>query len=633
MQKLILFALFILTVTITTRAQNPDTAGKKSLQKDFSAKNQIIDPATVNQLTAFKKNTRQIRVKQVPKLPKAILIQSQPASIVEFSNSRKFEADIKTNFPARSFSQDCSIVPYNYTTSYDEMGLFFPSRNFRDAIFPGAVFQFAGIQNQEPVRYTRFSNRNPMDLTTTVFDPAVVPDNGPVSISNFDAGTLTQQYRNTLAKYPAGAAVAGAETDIFILESNTQLNADFHTAGDVNFAAKLNVPIPEFLVNIGIQKRVSVVDQAVYAETARNQNNTVIIRMRQVYYSAAVSSRAGTPDIFSGVDKSQLENDLVYVQSVDYGQVFYVAITSNFNKKDLYNAIVNKVSPLKSLGLQATNGNILPGIFPNINTMPTTGETNRIFNNRNTKISAFLYDGTPVNLGENIDEVLVSLRRKVSHEVNAATEVFPVSYTLNFVADQSPVWLNNELSYATANCGNRLENVSYNVSVELVSVKAPKVVEFFGDDAEDLYGELRMTRIGRTDLLGNKSYVFWSKKLSDRKPFLQALEKKETPIGKSYSIDSDLPISEISTSKLSFSGDLTDDNLIDAKYQCESCPHVVKLIDYIDLIEALDPDGNKFGSFPIFINFYENGDTKSSNVLVLWKILIQANTKRETGRN
>jgi len=583
----------------------------------------------------FKTNAKLKAMAFKPQMQITIPIQSADRNVVDVANIAKYAVEEKKVFPEKLVNGDCNFLPINYKNSQQELGLFFPAVNFSNAIYPGAVYQFNTIKTQAPVPYTRFANRNPMDLTMNIFDAAIT-DNLPVVISRFDYSTVSGSSKNILSKYINGVTPADVVTEVILVESNEQMNSILGTAGTVDVGFKLKVPIPKIPVTVDLANKVSVTNTSNLATTSESKKNTVILRFRQVFYAASMTPQQGTQfDVFKDVDKTQLEKDLVYVSSVSYGQMFYVVITSEFTKDALYKAVMNKVSTQTSLGVTGI-GLPAEGAVTVGTTNLTTSEINNILSSDKTEIKTFQYGGQAVNLGTSMDEVLGNLKSKIKVEFDSRNIGAPIAYTLNFVNDHSPAWINTNISYATTNCGVDLSDRKYEVRLVLENLIAPKVDDNDGD--EDLFGSLSASVLmpGRTQDFPNmwkkNGNSYDVKALSNPDGVTKGYKNVSSNINSVKTLAGNISNGDLRKTKISITGKLTDKEIgFDRGYVCSECngsPLVINLLDYITQIETMQPGESKFlkkGNSDRFkLNFYENGKTDASHVQVNWKIEITA---------
>lgn len=648
MKYLHFFLVVMGSLTTTMTISQTPVNNKKNLSVTATGNSPISDKVVqakaATPLQQHKANQKLALANRPRVLLRNYTVLSEPAEQQEVSNSPIHSVATKVAFQPRAVGDGCKAVPVNYKTSQDEFSLFFPANSFKEAIFPGAIYQFSALQNQLPLVYTKFVNRNPMDLTTQIFDRAVAV-NPPVVISTFDVGTIATHFSTVMAGYPRSSPKATEPTtDIILAESSSQLNVDIGTGGSINIPALLGLQMEPIPISIGPTKQVSIAQMDNVNTITRRQKNTVIIRYRQIFYTASVNYKTGNEmDVFPGVDKTQLEKDLVYVKSVDYGQMFYVVITSDYAKDVLYNAVTNKVNEYPELGLAES---VIPLKGLTNNPVPTKGEGMRIFNDIKTIVRVYDYKGTLINLGNSIDEVLTGLKEKEQRRFNATNPGVPINYSLNFVTDHSPLFLNSNNSYALANCGKVIEALRYSVSIKLVKLDAPKVIDT--DDSEDLIGNLSVPKVFMNGRLENDSLIFWARRKSivgynydntstEEKAVgvTSAYENRFTEINRLKPIVSDISLNSLRSIRFTVTGDLQDLELRPFSYVCNGCqdpPREIKLEDYIDQIEALQPNQSKALAIDekdfFILHFYENNDFRSSHVRVFWSVIIRATSDR-----
>jgi hypothetical protein len=576
-------------------------------------------------------SARAFRPAQTATIP----LVSNPTEVVDVSNVAKYPQASKQPFTPAIVNASCNALPVNYKSSQQVMGLFFPARNFRDAIFPGAVYRFGGIKDQSPVPYTRFTNRNAMDLSTDIFDPRV-SNNEPTRISRFDFGTVDSHWKNLLSRYIGGATPADVVTEVILVESNSQMNSVLGTASQVDVGVKLSAPIPKVPVTVDASNKVTVTNTSSLSQSSESQRNTVILRFRQVFYSARMSYRAGNEiDVFPGVDKAQLEDDLVYVYSVDYGQMFYVVISAEFDKETMFNAVMSKVSTQTSLGATAI-GMPIKGSVTVGTSNQTSSQFNSVFSSSSLRIQSFQYGGQPIPLGTSMDEVLANLRSKINTRFDASNLGAPIGYTLNFVRDHSPAWVNTNISYATANCGTNLASRRYDVHLTLEKFTAPKVVDT--DNNEDLFGRLYLDKFLVNGQVRVPTTNFWNKNglnydefpPSDNSGITKVFEGLEKPIRIKRSLGSGLTNADVKSGEIFVGGFMRDKEVLgDRRYVCSECdgtPRQIKISSYATQIDQLEPGQTaklKIGADQFFeLNFYEDGKRDGPHVKTFWSIEI-----------
>lgn len=568
-----------------------------------------------------------------PLVVKSIILANNPTEVVDLSNFAKFPEEKKQVFSPKLINENCNALPVNYKSSQQEIGLFFPVNSYMQSIFPGAVYRFSSIKNLAPTPYTRFTRRNAMNLNTDIFDPNI-NENNSSTITQFDYGTISNKWKDVLAKYINGVTPANVVTEISLIESSRQLNSLLNTASSVDVGAKLQVPLPNIPVSVSASSTVSVQNTTSQNTSSISEKNSVIIKIKQVFYSSSVSYIA-TDDIsvFPSVDPTQLEEDLVYIKSVDYGQEFYIVVTSDYSKESILNAVMDKVSTKSELGASVT-GIPVSGSVSVGTSNQTSSSTESILSSGSTTVKTFQYGGTPMDLGQNLGDVLNSLKTKLNLKFSKTNIGAPLSFTLCFVRDHTPAWINTDLSYATTNCGINLANRRYDVKLILEKLNAPKVVD--NDNTEDLYGNLKLDSFETKGVKKITNYVFWEKKgetydTANLKGVTSAYKDTDTKINTSKALLSNATNEDLLASSIFVNGQLFDKDLFNQKYICKECngaPLQINLSTYEDQINALGPNQTKKlknGTNSFFeLNFFENGDKDSSHIRTYWSIEVTA---------
>lgn len=558
-------------------------------------------------------------------------IINQPTEVIDITNYPKYQELPKQTFTPQLINENCNILPINYKTSQQEIGLFFPAKNYENSIYPGAVYRFSTIKNLAPIPYTRFTVRNPMDLTTNIFD-ANISNNEPVVITNFDYGTISSQWKNILAQYINGVTPAKYQSDIVLLESNSQIKTFFNTISTVDVETKLKVPLVKIPVTVSLGNKVSVSSGNTQNSVNSSSKNSVIVRVKQVFYSSSVSLKANQdPNIFVGVTPSDLEDDLVYVSDVEYGQIFYIVFTSSYSKKEILQAVSNKITTKTELGAEVTGFPVTASVGVATSNQTNT-ETEMILNSESTKIETFQYGGNATFLGTTLDQILSKLAT-INTKFDRNNIGAPLSYTLRFVKDHSPAFINTDLSYATTNCGVTLANRRYDVKLTLEHLNAKKVVD--NDNSEDIYGNLKMTKFEINGQKKHDEYIFWDRKGetydNNANGVTAVLKDINTNIKKSKIIGSNLTFNDVVNGKIYVTGKLNDKDVFNPSYTCKECngsPYQLNLKSYQEEIASITTDKSKkikLGSGEFFtMNFYENGDANSSHVRAFWTVEITA---------
>lgn len=616
----IIISLSVITLTTNVKAQiaiKPIVQSSKNLSTTNFAKIKAVQLATL-------KKIKPTFIKQIP-------ISSKPTETIELSNQALYNEPEKTSYPQLMVNANCNVLPINYKTSQQEIGLFFPPTSLVDKLFPGAVYQFEGLKTQSPKIYTRFYDRNVMNLTTNIFDPSVT-NNAPLPISTFDKGTIDGIWKDVLSKYIGGATPADVITEVIMVESNEQMKTDLNTIGNITVGTTLKVPIPNIPVTVDASNKVSVTNTNTVSSSSENKKNSIIFRFKQVFYSASVTPIAApNQDIFKNVDKSLLENDLVYVSSIDYGQMFYVVVTSEFSKEAMFKAVMDKLTTQSSLGVQAA-GLPVGGSVSVGTSNQTSNETNSILSSSNCTIQTYQYGGEPADLGTNIDEVMAALKNKIKRKFSATNLGAPLSYTLNFVADHSPAWINTNTSYATALCGINLEDRRYDVKVKLVKATAKKVDEGpLGDASEDLFGNM-FAKFKSGSIVKDEQGI-WEKDGANYEnnsaTSNTGVSQVTTAVPATFNIEKTMATNitnqQLLAAEISLGGKVKDKDVVNAEYACVECnsaPLKINMNNFANQINNLGQGQSVVVASPT-LNYFEGGDDKKSNVIFHWEIIVK----------
>lgn len=441
------------------------------------------------------------------------------------------------SYPKTEFTQQvingCTITPILYQVSEHNIGIFFAEEGIKNDIYPGAIYKVNDIISENFSPYHLEYPRNEMDLTTnilafenseTVRRSNAVQSN-KVVINVFDYGSITEKWNELLGRSINGNTPGRVKKYLQVVESSSQLKSDFKTTGTVNVSTKIGLAeLPDIPVTVNIENKVSVANTEETRSELTNNKNTIVLKYEQIFYSASMTPKAGVPDLFKNIANDQLDEDLVYVQSVDYGMIYYITVTSDKSKSHLYKAIQKNV--------QTSTG--VSGTFPiegvpvsaevdvqtTVNDM-STSEAQNILNS--TEIKVYQWGGELINdMSGDLNSILTQLyeRRRFS----STNLGYPISYTLAYANNHGNAWINYDSKYASANCGN-VNNFKYDVLVTLKQLKCIKAVDWgFGSD-DEIYGQVRISYWAVRNNSGNvlqsdgTNKYFWNKSNSQYQKF------------------------------------------------------------------------------------------------------------------
>ena len=390
---------------------------------------QPVSPKNQKYLAFKKKQLNNFKLAK-PLINKSISLSNNSTEVVDLSNFAKFPEEKKQVFSPKLINGNCNALPVNYKSSQQEIGLFFPPTGYSQSIYPGAIYRFSTLKNLAPTPYTRFTKRSAMNLNTDIFDPNIIENNSSETISQFDYGTISNKWKNMLAKYINGITPANVVTEISLIESSKQLNSLLNTASSVDVGAKLQVPLPNIPVSVSASNTVSVQNTTTQNNSSTLEKNSVIIKIKQVFYSSSISYiDSDDISVFPGVNPAELEEDLVYIKSVDYGQEFYIVVTSDYSKESILNAVMDKVSTKSELGASVT-GIPVSGSVSVGTSNETNSSTESILSSGSTTVKTFQYGGALIDLGQRLEDVLNSLKSKLDLKFSKTNIGAPLSYTL-----------------------------------------------------------------------------------------------------------------------------------------------------------------------------------------------------------
>lgn len=616
----------LLTVMLLTGIVTGAAAQIKTIQKKA-----VFNQAAMARFT----DSKLAKLKLIkPNTVRTSSISTTPNEVITVSNSPKYATPQKPQFEPVPVNDNCNALPVSYKTSIPEIALIFPPTNLAAKIFPGAVYTFNEIKNLSFSQYTANTARNPMTLSTTIFKAG--EQSATEDITTFDYGTLLNKWNAILSRNMQGGSTPGnIQSEVILTESASQLKADLNTFSKVDVGVKLKVPIPDLPVSVSVGEQVSVTNTSSLSTSSEKQKNSIVIRYNQVFYSSMITPKAGFTSVFSGVDESALDNDLLYVSSVDYGQVFYIVITSSLTKDQLLKAVESKVTTKTELGAQVeglpVEVDVTVGTENN-----NSSSTQSIITTANTTISVFQQGGNPMpGLGSSLDEVLNNLKN-VQTQFSATNLGAPIKFTLNYVKGNALAYINYDLSYATSNCGNRVEN-KFDVKLELDNFNVDNVSDL--DGTEDLYGNIKFINLKANGKSVSADKIFWSRSEDDANE--NSFRNGRVSIGKEEVLIQNLTLDELLNLELTVGGKLSDDEgpFASRVFKCIDCTNqdgnAGKTFKFSEqattknAINVLVANGQyqalKYGNDDIFtVNFYESGIKNDGFVQLRWKVWVKA---------
>lgn len=544
--------------------------------------------------------------------------------------------DPKKTFTSTQINPNCNALPINYKISQENISIIFPPTNYVAKIFPGAIYSFNEIKNMSFAPYTAHTSRNPMDLNTTIFTTTQVPVSESVSV--FDYASINAKWVSMLRNNITGSTPGNILSELILTESKSQMKADLKTMNQVDVGLKLSIPIPDVPVTVNAGETVSVTNTSNISSSSENQKNTVVLKFNQVFYSSIITPKAANLNIFSDVDNASLPNDLLYVSSVDYGQVYYIVFTSTYSKETLMKAISQKVSTRTDLGV-SVEGIPVSGELSVGTSNLTESQVNNILSSSSTSVKVLQFGGQPVqvNMGTSVEQVLNNMGL-IKTQFSATNLGAPIAYTLNFCKDHSLAYINYNLNYATSNCGYTFKG-KFDVELELDNFKVSNCRDL--DGTEDLYGNVMFTWLQAGTKTEGTDRIYWSK--SENNANSNNFRNGTFPLDVKKTIITGLTLPELKNIVLFIGGELHDDEgiLASRDFRCQNCQefsgHFGKrkvffseMAPTLASIDALVPNGTwqslTFGGDNLLtLDFYESGNINDGYVQVNWKVNVKPN--------
>ncbi len=405
-----------------------------------------------------------------------------------------------------------------------------------------------------------------MELTSNILSSAGA---APELITNWSPGSVTGKVMDYIENRLTGSSPAHAVMNWHIVTSTSQLKTKLNTFSNIDISQSINLPIPDLPISVSGDNSLSISNQSEARQESESGYNSMVLEFKQVFYTLVVSPTLNQT-IFKGENNNTLPDDLLYVSSVNYGQVFYLTIQSKYSKKVLYEAVKEKINAQASRGINLEIPGFPIGFDIGVNAGSSNqSERNQVFSSSDTKISVWQVGGkieriTSVNSIESAMDYL----KGIPTTFNKNTIGEPISFTLSFAKDHSDSYINYDMKYATTWCGNPTLG-RYDVALQLVDIEAVKVVEAPGDNMEDLYGQVYIDRFK----FGSKNGDFeknekWLWKQSESKP--ESVGKSGVKSGKRIEIVKDISYEDLVNGVVVLDGQLYDwEPLHKPEYRCD----------------------------------------------------------------
>lgn len=422
---------------------------------------------------------------------------------VTISDRAKFTAAPKQEFQTIT-TNGCKITPIKYQISDDKIGTFFISSSKEDKIYPGAVYHFDDIKYESFIPYHLEYARSPMHLTTNILafnnkqtikkQNAVTENLEVINPNEFDAGTIRRKWNVLLGNSINGSTPGEIKKYLQIIESSEQLKTDFQTIGQVDVSTKIGVEIPQVPVGVSVDNSVSVRTSTQNSASYSNSKNTIVLKFEQVFYTANISPISGYPNIYTDRANESLEDDLVYISSIDYGMVYYLTITSSASKSDLYQAIQSSTSTSTGVSASFPIQGVPVNAEVDVNTSHSTMSTstaNKILNESIIKV--FQWGGQSINdiaSSTNLNDILNQLNNRT--KFSSTNLGAPINYCLRFVKNNGEVWINYDSKYASVNC-SKVKKYDVDIVLNEISRNGSGVTPFDMVNS-NFYGKVHLTK-------------------------------------------------------------------------------------------------------------------------------------------
>lgn len=476
-----------------------------------------------------------------------------PPMAVTITNQARFPSAVKTNFTTQTIS-GCKVTPVQYQVSSDKLGTFFISSGQEINIYPGAVYRSGEVASEHFAPYHLEYKRNPMDLTTDILafqNPvtskkagAVQSNKMTINGNQFDFGTIDSTWHVLLGNSITGTTPGNVKKYLQVVESSQQLKTDFQSTSQVDVSTKIGVDVPDIPVSVGVDNKVSVNTSSSTISTVSSSKNTILLKYEQVFYTARATPKAGFSTLYDASVTAPLEDDLVYVKTVDYGMIYYIAITSTASKSDLLQAVKTTVSTNTNVNADFPIEGVPVGAEVGVGTTNTNMSSSTAQSILTTStINVYQWGGLLLDdLNGNLTNIIGQLNTRNKFSKDNLGK--PISYTLGFVKDLGgTAWINFDSKYASVSCSNATK---YDVVITLTKLQCVKAEDWINDPDDEIYGEVRESywavRDRSTNLIkksnGDNKY-FWKKGVTQFETFTtgQKRDKNETVVLSGFDYD------------------------------------------------------------------------------------------------
>jgi len=374
----------------------------------------------------------------------------------------------------------CELTPIRYQRSSQEISLVGSASYL--SIYPGLITTTDEILGGT---YGDFvsggGQRNPMSMTTTI-----TSEGGRKSIdvrpNQFDNGSIRALIDDQLLGSLGGRAPTINEKSLTVVQSMDQFIADNQSMSSSSVATDIGVGVPNIPVSVSASNTVTIDNAKLSSFQSQEQKSQIVLKVKSILYEVTMTKKSDASgvllnNLYSNKPNSSLPSNLVYVNKVSYGFVYYLTITSAASKKDLLETVSNSIGTSTKVGTA----------FP-VNAATVEAEVGVTTNNSSISaermqsikdqwsVNVFQFGGEGINdlgtLGNNPAEGLGTLLDKLNDLgiVTATNIPAPISFTIARPESQT-LFINYDARYGTASCSSTADKVKLELILEDFDVK------------------------------------------------------------------------------------------------------------------------------------------------------------------
>ncbi len=459
---------------------------------------------------------------------------------------------------------------------------------FSGAIFPGAFIDAKSLLEASPVLYQGATNRAALKVGISISNPK---SNAPTEVTLNDFGTNNINQLNTALRDKHFGAAIPAQ---FAFELKEIKSID-HLTATFNYSAGLMLPLEEFGLPVDLSQGIN----------AKANNNTTkkirnyMVSFIQPMYAYSVQE-VDVNKFFTSSGLASGHTNAGYVSSVIFGRMALLTFQSVEDSASIDALLRGR------LGITVTGGQLADAqLGVNINANVKTNFSNKI-----SSFKAFIYGGnaaTALQITSNPDAIFSFIRETNAAILGHPTGALPLQFTIQRVSDGRTIGVRSTSSFMAEDC----LNPRYDIKVRVTEIRCHKVVEAPFDDAEDIFGNCK---IGNISLFN----IAEADKVSIKK------DGKADINGEKKIVRESLTINNIKDLRLTFIPDIKDyELLIKPQYKAKQPGDLVfSFENKITQLYKLEPGQSVFidGAPPKALRLYENGDTNSSSISIMYQI-------------